>query len=248
MRRRVWFLALLALLAAPPAAQAQSRLNAKPSPQAADTLPLGYSRVGDAMAYRPANAGAAPGLLVLFHGAGGNAARFITLFQGEADKRGLILLSIQSTDMSWDIVSSGSEPFSSGGRAPATRSGVDTRRVNGAMAALFAKARIDPARIIAAGFSDGASYALSIGLANDHLFTGIVALAPGFVRQTGKQRRQRIAIAHGKSDQVLPYATAREIAALLRGNGYPLNFTDFDGGHGIEPASLAASLDFVLGT
>ena len=242
MGRRIGFLALLVLLAAPASAQAQ--LKAKPSPQVADTLPQGFSRVGEAMAYRPAGAPAVPGLLVLFHGAGGNAARFITLFQDEADRRGLILLSVQSTDMSWDIVRSGEAPS---GRAPTVRPGIDAKRTDAALKALFAKVRIDPAKVIAAGFSDGASYALSIGLANDHLFTGIVALAPGFVRKTGNQRRQRIAIAHGKADQVLPYASAREIAALLRGNGYPVNLADFDGGHGVEPGSLAASLDFVLG-
>ena len=245
MAWRAGLLALLTLLAAPPPAVAQSRLSARPAAPAADTLPRGYSRLGDAMAYRPTSAGVAPGLLVLFHGAGGNAARFITLFQAEADRRGLVLLSIQSTDMSWDIVRSEAAPP---GRAPTVRPGVDARRTNAAMAALFAKVGIDPARIVAAGFSDGASYALAIGLANDHLFTGIASLSPGFVRKTGKQRRQRIAIAHGKADQVLPYANARDIASLLRGNGYAVNFADFDGGHGVDPATLAASLDFALGT
>jgi poly(3-hydroxybutyrate) depolymerase len=41
---------------------------------------------------------------------------------------------------------------------------------------------VDPQRICVSGFSDGASYALSLGLANGDLFTHVAAFSPGFMR------------------------------------------------------------------
>ncbi|MGZ4788523.1 MAG: hypothetical protein ACXVZX_08375 [Terriglobales bacterium] len=41
---------------------------------------------------------------------------------------------------------------------------------------------MDPARIAIGGFSDGASYALTIGITNGRLFTHIVAFSPGFMQ------------------------------------------------------------------
>ena len=41
---------------------------------------------------------------------------------------------------------------------------------------------VDRQRVCASGFSDGASYALSLGAANGDLFTHIAAFSPGFMR------------------------------------------------------------------
>ena len=43
-------------------------------------------------------------------------------------------------------------------------------------------ALIDPSRIAMAGFSDGASYSLSVGLANGDLFSAVFGFSPGLAR------------------------------------------------------------------
>lgn len=247
-RRRLMVAAGVGLLW-PGAGKAQSRLTARPAAEAVDTLPAGVAPIAkDAFAYRPASIGAKrAGLLVLFHGAGGDARRFIELFRTEADRRQIVLLSVQSTGRTWDVVTRNSRDTWNVGRAsPVLAPGADARKVNVALAALFRRVPIDPGRILAAGFSDGASYALSLGLANDQLFSGIIALAPGFVTDGQSGRLTRIAIAHGRNDRILSYAQAGRIAEDLRSRGYPLEFLSFEGGHGVEPGSLSAALDFVL--
>ena len=249
MRRPIVSFLTAILVAAGSPLAAQPRLSAHPAQGVADALPEGVSPVGkSAFAYRPTGlTGAAPGLLLLFHGAGGDARRFVERFTGEADRRRLILLSIQSIDNTWDLVLRNSRDRWSIGRAsPVHATGADGRRVNAALRQLFAQIAIDPKRVVAAGFSDGASYALSLGLDNDQLFSGIVALAPGFVAEGTATTRQRIAIAHGRSDRILSYANAERIASDLRNRGMPVIFIPFDGDHMVESGSLAAALDFVL--
>lgn len=243
-------IAALAVALSRPAA-ADARLSARPGAAAEDSLPAGVSPIGkSAFAYRPPlPANATPGLLVLFHGAGGDARRFLDLFRAEADRRQLVLLSVQSIDSSWDVVLRGARDTWNVGRAsPVPAPGADARRVDAALRQMFRQMRIDPRRIAAAGFSDGASYALSLGLANDRLFTGIAALAPGFAAEGATGPAQRIAIAHGRSDRVLSFANAERIAADLRNRGYPVRFISFDGGHAVSSSSLGRALDFALGS
>jgi phospholipase/carboxylesterase len=47
---------------------------------------------------------------------------------------------------------------------------------------VFDRYTVDPARLGIAEFSDGASYALSLGLPSGDLFSHIIAFSPGFMR------------------------------------------------------------------
>jgi len=47
------------------------------------------------------------------------------------------------------------------------------------------------------GFSDGASYALSLGLTNGDLFTHVIAFSPGFAAPAEQRGRPRIYVSHG---------------------------------------------------
>jgi phospholipase/carboxylesterase len=84
----------------------------------------------------------------------------------------------------------------------------------------FARCAIDRNRLAIGGFSDGASYALSLGLANGDVFNYIIAFSPGFIVRA--QARGRIGnnnevqiplvyIAHGTADKVLPIASTSRI-------------------------------------
>jgi phospholipase/carboxylesterase len=223
------------------AAPVVSAIKARPA-NVALTLPVGVSRVGNsAFAYRPAGAGDGPlPLIVLLHGAGGDARSFLELFTRAADRRGALLLAPQSIGRTWNLKA---------GRKGQAGFGADVGNLDRALAELFAEAPVDPARVVLLGFSDGASYALSLGIPNSQLFRGVVALSPGFAVVNGEvDTRQRLFIAHGRRDTILPFANTRdEIAAGLERAGFDLRTRWFSGGHEIDPAALDKGLDFALG-
>lgn len=102
-------------------------------------------------------------------------------------------------------------------------------------------------RVALAGFSDGASYAISLGLPNGDLFSHVIAYSPGFSRETAPTGRPRIFVSHGTNDGVLPIAaTSRTIVPALRASGYTVDYTEFSGGHE-GPASITTqALDWFL--
>ncbi len=55
-----------------------------------------------------------------------------------------------------------------------------------------------------AGFSDGASYALGLGLANGGLLPRIVALLAGFLPPGPRHGKPPVFVSHGVADDVLP--------------------------------------------
>ena len=80
------------------------------------------------------------------------------------------------------------------------------------------------------GYSDGATYALAIGLSNPRVFSAVVAWAPGFVivdrsRFALDERKPRVLVEHGTHDQVFPF---EEIAVrnrqILTDLGYDVDF------------------------
>jgi phospholipase/carboxylesterase len=84
------------------------------------------------------------------------------------------------------------------------REGPDIAFIDRALAQTFNRYAIDPSKVAIAGFSDGASYALSVGLTNGDLFTHVIAFSPGFMAPGAQVGRARLFISHGKTDNVLP--------------------------------------------
>lgn len=158
-------------------------------------------------------------LFVAMHGAGGKATNWES-YPARAEAHGMILLAPDSRDSTWDVVVSG-------------LFGPDARFLDEALAHTFDRCLIDPSHIVLGGFSDGASYALSLGVANGDLFTNLAAYSPGFYSPgypiTGKPR---IFISHGRQDPILPYQnTAEGLVPHLKGSGYDVTFQPFDGSH-----------------
>ena len=61
--------------------------------------------------------------------------------------------------------------------------GDDVEFLDRVLTHVFARVAVDPARVTVGGFSDGATYALSIGLANGDLFPQVIGCSPGFIAQ-----------------------------------------------------------------
>lgn len=193
--------------AAPAAGAAETGLRRLRQPGALLYVPSGY---------RP---GRAAPLLVMLHGAGGNAGHSIGLARAHAERLGFLVLAPKSRGASWDIVS-------------ARRFGPDVAALDSALEEVFAAYGVDPRRVAVGGFSDGASYALSLGLINGRLFSDILAFSPGFVSPGRLQGRPRIFISHGRADRILPIDdTSRKIVPELKRVGYRVGFEEFAGGH-----------------
>ena len=102
---------------------------------------------------------------------------------------------------------------------------------------------IDPQRMALAGFSDGASYALSLGVANGDLFSQLIAYSPGFLTDSTARGKPQIFDSHGLQDTVLPINVAsRPIVAKLRGRGYTVDYQEFAGGHEVPAAISDAAM------
>ncbi len=174
-------------------------------------------------------------LVVMLHGAGGRAQHSLDLARAHADRHGVILLAPASRLASWDIISQRSY-------------GADVTAIDAALRAVFAGYPVHPRRIAIGGFSDGASYALSLGLTNGGLFSHVLAFAPGFVAPGRPSGRPAIFITHGKADRVLPIdACSRSIVPQLKRAGYSVDYREFEGGHTVPPALAAEAFRTFVG-
>ena len=181
--------------------------------------------------YRP---GVPTPLALMLHGANGDASNGIGPYSRSAEERGIILLAPASRDSSWDLMRGGYGP--------------DIEFIDRALEKVFARYAIDPRHIAIQGFSDGASYALSVGLANPELFSHVVAFSPGYVDQpSDPPARPKVWVSHGTEDDILPIeSTSRQIVPDLKDRGYDVHYEEFDGPHRPWPDMSEASLDWWL--
>jgi phospholipase/carboxylesterase len=119
--------------------------------------------------------------------------------------------------------------------------GPDVAFLDEALAAVFARFAVGSVAV--SGFSDGASYALSIGLANGDLFGHVLAWSPGFMAPPDLAGRPRVFVSHGTGDRVLPIdRCSRRLVPSLRADGYDVAYEEFDGGHAVPPSVVERSL------
>lgn len=188
-------------------------------------LGLGYWRDGILYVPNAVSSHRPLPLFVMLHG-GGDRADGMRFTFPPAEELGVVVLVPDARDNTWDGIDS--------------RIGPDVEFIDAALQHTFARVAIDPKRIAFGGASDGASYALSLGLANGDLFTHVIAFAPGSIFQPGPALgRPLIYVAHGTRDPVLPIAyTSRLMVPRLRDAGYQVTYREFDGVHAV-PAPIA---------
>lgn len=247
----MWRVAVGALLLCCPPAAARSPEMMLAGDVATPAATPGVQKLGsNAYFYRPAGASiSARPLIVLFHGAGMSARNFLDGAQAEADRCGCLLLSIQSTGATWDTIGLVSAASRNVRASRDQLFGADTGQVEKALSIALRADDVDRRSVVLVGFSDGASYALSLGLANPTIVRGIVAFAPGFhLEPAAINPKQRLFIAHSPTDKILSFDRTRDdTVEPLKKAGFQVNFQTFDGGHRVDKALLSEGIDYVLG-
>ena len=200
------------------------------------THPLGLRSQRDALLYVPKSADAkqpAP-LVVYLHGATGSEQQGIRRLSALADELGFLLLSPASKGSTWDAIRDGYGP--------------DVKDIDQALTRTFQKRRVDARRIAVAGFSDGASYGLGLGLMNGDLFSSVAAFSPGFIPAGAKRNgKPRVFISHGTNDQILPIdQCSRRLAPELKRAGYPVTYEEFEGPHTVPPEIARKAMQWLL--
>ena len=207
----------------PPASGGLRRLGLGSGREGLLYVPRGYDAIG-----------AAP-LALTLHGAGGDARSGISHLIGLADEFGLLLLAPESRGRTWDVLLGGYGP--------------DVGFIDRALGQLFDRLAVDPGRLAITGFSDGASFALSLGLTNGDLFTHAVAFSPGFAAPVDRRGNPTIFVSHGTRDRVLPIERcSRRIVPQLEREGYEVSYKEFDGPHTVPGAIAREALEWFTRT
>ena len=138
-------------------------------------------------------------LLLVLHGAGGGARDGLWALRGGSDARGLVMVAPAARGPTWSALY---------GRD------TDLQTVDRALAEAFRRCPIDPGRVGVGGFSDGATYALSLGLANGRLFRAVIALSPGGIVGGEREGKPRISSRTGDATGCCP--SQRHAASSFR--------------------------------
>ena len=213
-------------------------LKARPKPGGKTTAspgsqPLGLEKSRDGVLHLPAQIPSTPmPLFVLLHGAGGAGDRVLNKFRESSDASGVAVLAPDSRGGTWDAIRG---YFSD-----------DVAFLDRALTKVFGIVAVDPARVAIGGFSDGATYGLSLGLINGDLFQKLVACSPGFLIDGPPHGKPHVFISHGTDDTILPIDNcSRVIVPELRKRGYDVTFREFTGEHEVPPAIAAEGMGWI---
>jgi len=210
-----------------------------------DAPPNGIARIGNGVTHAylltpPAlDPERAYPLITVLHGAGRQDEMLSQAYRGEAAARDALFLVPRSTQTTWDLLVGG---------APEDLDFLARLHVE-----IYRRVRVDPARQALIGYSDGASYALAVGLSNPRTFAAVMGWAAGFVAIDQSaiapdDPKPRVLLEHGTHDTVFPFeVVCRPNVELLRGLGYDVELRVDEGGvHWPSPAFQSAALDWFL--
>jgi predicted esterase len=106
-------------------------------------------------------------LVIVLHGAGRQDELLVKATSDEANRRQALFLVPRSLEPTWDLIAGGGRP--------------DLDFLEYALDLIYRRYSVDAFRQALLGYSDGASYALSVGLSNPEMFSAVIGWAAGFV-------------------------------------------------------------------
>jgi phospholipase/carboxylesterase len=203
---------------------ARARAAAQPALPYGES-PLGLSDDGrDGSVYVPKKyqRGVPMPLLMMLHGLGGSA-RSVRYTFPLAEEFGVIVIAPESRDITWGQSAPGFDE--------------DVRYLGPAYRHVAGLLDVDEAHVALGGHSDGAGYALAMGLAYGDVFNHLMVFAAGMMIPFRKRGMPRIFVAHGTEDRQMPIdRTSRRFVPQLKSDGYDVTYREYAGGHGTPPA------------
>jgi phospholipase/carboxylesterase len=202
-------------------------------------IPYGETRLGlsddgrDGALYVPKKytRGVPMPVAMMLHGLAGSgqAGRYAAL----AEEFGIIIISPESRGLTW------------GNEIPGYDD--DVRYLGAAYRYVRSILDVDRSHVALGGVSDGASYALSMGLCYGNTFNHIMVFSAGLMVPFEKDGKPRIFLAHGVKDPQMPIdLTARKFVPKLKAEGYDVTYREYDGGHGAPAAVVREGFEWFV--
>ena len=201
------------------------RLRGLAEVQGGEALPSGRHRVRRSIVIVPDEP---KSMLMYFHSAGADGEQGEDLLGSHCARHGVVLVCPTAIADRWDLRSDREEG--------------DIAVVGRVLAEVSQRLPALEGRLGLSGFGDGASYALSVGLANGDQVKAIIAFAPGFARPGQFVGAPSVLLAHGIEDPVLPVSCSHRIASVLEARHVPVSLMEFPGEHLVPPWVAGAAI------
>lgn len=108
-----------------------------------------------------------------------------------------------------------------------------------------------PGSTVLGGFSQGATLACDVALADPRPLAGLALLSPTLIARSRwaasapGRAGLPVFMSHGRHDPVLPFPMSERLRDLLAGAGLAVSWHPFAGGHGIDPGLLRPLREFL---
>ena len=217
-------------------AQAQA-----PVPVAGDTLTPGKWRLGisdserDGTVYVPMSytPSVPMPVLIILHGFRGTAEAVRVTFP-LAEEYGVIVLAPESRDVTWGQSIPGFDE--------------DVRYIGMAFRWISDVLSVDTTRVAMGGVSDGANYALNMGLSYGDTFNHLMIFSAGLFAPFRRDGKPKVFLAHGRRDEQMPIErTARLFVPQLQADGYDVTYREYDGPHGAPAPVVREGFEWFAG-
>ena len=172
-------------------------------------------------------------VLAMLHGLGGSASGVRYTFP-LAEEFGVIVVAPESRGIAWGREIPGFDR--------------DSTYIVNALRYVNRTLYMDPAHVAIGGVSDGATYAISMGLAYGDSFSHVMVFSEGIPVPYRKEGKPKIFIGHGTRDTQMPIdLTSRASVPTLRSEGYDVTYHEYDGGHGAPAPVVREAFEWFVG-
>lgn len=208
--------------------------------RAQDTIPYGQSRLGvsddrDGTLYVPKSykPGVPMPVMMMLHGFAGTGDGVRGMFP-LAEEFGIIMIAPESRGLTWGRSVPGFDD--------------DVRYLGPAYRHVAGMLDLDPEHHALGGVSDGAGYALSMGLAYGNVWNHLIVFMGGQMIPFRNQGKPKIFMAHGIDDTQMPIdKTARKYVPQLKSEGYDVTYHEYKGGHRVPPGEIREAFQWFVG-
>lgn len=177
-------------------------------------------------------------VIMALHGGSGHGRLFLWNWLPEARSRNIIIIAPTATGSTWSLM----EPE------------IDSQHLEAILARVRVRWNIDPAHMLLTGMSDGGTFTLLSGLAEDSPFTHLAPVAASFHPMLLAMTRPRrltglpIHLTHGALDWMFPVDMARTAHRALAAAGAAITYREIaDLSHAYPRDGQGDVLDWFLG-